>query len=506
MADVLVKQFLAAKRSAVPLVSIRTADPAATIDSIKAGLNGTAPPLVLWDIIRGVAALNEPGKEAVMAMTKGLEPESLTLPANALIAARNLIPGSILFFSNAHRIISEQGISQAIWNLRDPFKGGAKARMLVLLGPTLDLPSEIANDVIPLDEPLPTLDQLAEIIKRTFKYAKLPEDKLTPEILTKAVDTTCGLPAFPVEQVTAMSLTKDGIDFEMLGEKRRQMIEATPGLSVYRGKESVDGIGGCANAIKFMKRVLAGKLKPRCIVFIDEIEKQLAGSGTDLSGVTTEMNGTMLTWMQDHDASGAIFVGPPGCTKSMLAKAIGNLAGIPTITFDLGAMKGSLVGESNARIRQALKVIAAISQDRAFFIATSNGIGSISPEMQRRFKRGVFFFDLPTFEERKAIWDIYIKKYELTPGKKNWFPEDDKNWTGSDIQQVCEQAWEFDTTPREAADYLVPVYRRMGKRLQQLREEANGQYISASVPGYYRMDFQAEMAELSHGRQVEVAN
>jgi ATPases of the AAA+ class len=59
------------------------------------------------------------------------------------------------------------------------------------------------------------------------------------------------------------------------------------------------------------------------IVFLDEIEKAFAGTGTDLSGVKTEMTGTMLTWMQDNEADGLIFIGPPGAAKRAVAKATG---------------------------------------------------------------------------------------------------------------------------------------------------------------------------------------
>ena len=63
---------------------------------------------------------------------------------------------------------------------------------------------------------------------------------------------------------------------------------------------------------QFLRAVLAGIDPPRVIVFIDEIEKAFAGTGTDLSGVKTEMVGTMLTWMQDCEAEGMILLGPPG--------------------------------------------------------------------------------------------------------------------------------------------------------------------------------------------------
>ena len=68
---------------------------------------------------------------------------------------------------------------------------------------------------------------------------------------------------------------------------------------------------------------------PRVVVFCDEIEKAFAGTGTDLSGVTTEMTGTILTWMQNREADGCILIGPPGTAKSLVAKATGNTAGIP---------------------------------------------------------------------------------------------------------------------------------------------------------------------------------
>ena len=157
---------------------------------------------------------------------------------------------------------------------------------------------------------------------------------------------------------------------------------------------------------------------------IEEIEKAFAGTGTDLSGVKTEMTGTMLTWMQDREADGCIFIGPPDAAKSAIAKATENTAGIPTIAFDLAAMQSSLVGASGDRLRTALKIVDAVSQGRALFIATCNSIASLPPELRRRFTLGTFFFDLPTPEERATIWKIYERKYSVSGerpiGTRNW--------------------------------------------------------------------------------------
>ncbi len=140
---------------------------------------------------------------------------------------------------------------------------------------------------------------------------------------SQSVDALIGLAAFPAEQVLAMSLSKNGLDLDWLWERKCQAVEQTPGLTIWRGGETFDQIGGCENIKRFLTAVLLGREAPRVIVFVDEIEKAFTGTGTDMSGVKTEMTGTMLSWMQDHSADGLIFIGPPGAAKSAVGKAAG---------------------------------------------------------------------------------------------------------------------------------------------------------------------------------------
>ena len=62
----------------------------------------------------------------------------------------------------------------------------------------------------------------------------------------RAVDALLGLAAFPAEQVVAMSLSKRGLDHDQLWERKRQVIEQAPGLTVWRGGEAFTDVGGCA--------------------------------------------------------------------------------------------------------------------------------------------------------------------------------------------------------------------------------------------------------------------
>src|SRR5213596_1956358 len=292
---------------------------------------------------------------------------------------------------------------------------------------------------------------------------------------SRPVDALIGLAAFPAEQVLAMSLSKNGLDLDRLWERKCQAVEHTPGLAIWRGGETFDQIGGCDNIKRFLTAVLHGREAPRVIVFIDEIEKAFAGTGTDLSGVKTEMTGTILTYMQDREADGCVFIGPPGGAKSATAKATGGTAGIPTIAFDLAAMESSLVGASTERLRTALKIIDAVSQGRMLFIATCNSIASLPPELRRRFTLGTFFFDLPTAEERETIWRIYLNKY----GVSGELPDDD-GWTGAEIKECCRKAYRLRMSLVEAVRYIVPVSRSAGEQIKALRQMASGKFLSAS--------------------------
>ena len=471
----------AARRVSTPLIAVRTFDPASAIEVALTVLHTErdAPPALLWDIVRGISSLNEAGKGVMAEILGGREPETLG-PAEILALGRRLPGDSIIALAHFHRFWNDPAVMQGIWNLRDAFKASG-CTLLLLVSPGARLPEELAQDVMVLDQPLPNVTELEKIVGETFKAAGLghPAD----EDLGRAVDAMIGLASFPAEQALAMSLTKTGLSLDQLWERKRQVIAQTPGLSVWRGGETFEDIGGCGNVKHFLQAVLQSAQPPRVVVFIDEIEKAFAGTGTDLSGVKTEMAGTLLTWMQDHEAEGTMFLGPPGAAKSAVGKAAGNTAGVPTIAFDLAAMQDSLVGASGERLRAALQVVDAVSQGRSLWIATCNSIVSLSPELRRRFTLGTFFFDLPTSEERDVIWRLYLEKYHVDgnlPG--------DEGWTGAEIKECCRKAARLRMSLREAAMYIVPVSRSAAEQIKALRQMAAGKFISASKAGAYRYE------------------
>ena len=468
----------AARRASTPLVSIRTADPASAVALTARSLNGDADStsLLTWDIMTGLSAMNGPGKKMLDSIIGERNPETVG-PADALSVAAKLGDDAVMFYANPQRLWQDPVVVQGLWNLRDTLK--AVGAVLVLITPPGSvLPQELTQDVLVIDEPLPAHEDLRAIVRTTFDNAKLAAPAADDE--SRAVDALLGLAAFSAEQVVAMSMSKRGLDHDQLWERKRQVIEQAPGLTVWRGGESFTDVGGCSNVKAFLQSVLEGAEAPRVVVFCDEIEKAFAGTGTDLSGVTTEMTGTILTWMQNRETDGCILIGPPGTAKSLVAKATGNTAGIPTIAFDLSAMKNGIIGSSGERLRSALSIIDAVSGGRSLWLATCNSIGSLPPELRRRFTLGTFFFDLPAADEREAIWQIYTSKY----GVQDERPHDD-NWTGAEIKECCRKAYRLRMSLRQSAEYLVPVARSAADQIESLRQQSSGKYLSASHPGVY---------------------
>ena len=96
---------------------------------------------------------------------------------------------------------------------------------------------------------------------------------------------------------------------------------------------------------------------------------------------------------------------------------------------------------------------------------------------------GTFFFDLPSAEEREAIWKIYLRKY----GVSGDLP-DDEGWTGAEIKECCRKAWRLKLSLIDSARYIVPVSRSAADQIQALRKQASGRFLSASKPGVYEYE------------------
>jgi len=508
-------QFQVIRSAGVPLCGIETADPAATIKGIEKmlGEKYKETPIMVWDVALALRGLNKTGQLLVSDVAPS-GPADTANPMECLSKIYEKITEAIkadssespsewrytiLFIHNIHRIITADGISQAIWNLRDCFK--ALGCTLVLLGPSVTLPVELKHDVVVISDPLPGAAELWNVAESVVTDADLDIKIVPTEMRGKVCDILLGLSAFAAEQVVAMSLSKQGINEETLWQRKRRMIEQTPGLQVWKGGETFEMLGGLENLKSFLSGLLKGTKTPiRAILFIDELEKAMGGVAGDLSGTSQDQLGVMLRVMQDNDLPGIILIGGPGTGKSAIAKAAGSIADIPVVACDLGAMKGGLVGESEAKIRSAMDVFLAICAGKGLVIATCNKLAALPPELKRRFSLGTFYVDLPGAKEQKKIWEIWLKRYDLSGD----IP-DCAGWTGAEIRACCDVAFRTGMTLDEASKFIVPVSKSSADSIKLLRELANGKFIDAHRPGMYDMN-RSEGEAKAAGRRIELQN
>jgi len=523
----MITQFKAARRAAVPLIAIETLDQQGTAKLLAETLNGSFPVLT-WDIIRGMAAMNPPGAKVLTEFCKVKDPYSgdVTMQDPAIATAN---PGEMLakvgaiapklgaamtkaciIMFNAHRVMDNETVAQGVANLRGVFE--ASGATLVLLCPGISLPAELKQDVMVLEENPPTKEQVLEMVrtlcgqvKASYSGFDMPDEAG----LDKIADTLVGLSLFSARQTLSACFIgqADGstvvLDRRMLQEKQVKSVEQLDGLSVWRGKENFSMAKGCDNVVNFFKRMFSGRTPPLAVVFMDEIEKMMSGAqGGDSSGVSQKAHGELLRFMQDTKVKGMMFVGVSGGGKSMIAKAVGNEFGVPCFMFDMAATEDKFVGESGRKLRAALRAIKAKSQGRMLFVATSNNIGTISPELKRRFTYGTYYFDFLTPEARKDCWEYYLGKYPLEEGMRD--EVDDKDWTGAEIEVCCQMAHDMNMPLSEAAKNIVPVAKTDADRIKKLRQEADGKYISAAVPGPYNMQVEWAGTPKEQARAVEV--
>jgi len=481
--------FKNARNKGVPILGVETPDQPETIKTLAAVVGVDA--ILTWDCVRGLTPENDAARAWIAALEAPRPPKPNQPPAPPFVLARTIdfttavdvlvngtktvsgLPeGGCVFAMNAHRVVggpdsrSTPSI-QAVTIARDPFK--EDGRTLVLLAPSLRLPTELVNDVLVFAEALPDDEAVRKIINDVFEQGKVT--KPDAPTLDQLVDATIGLSAFAVEQVTALSLRKAGVDKDELWSRKISVIEQTEGLSVYRGKEQFTELQDVDGAAEFV-RDLSKHWSPRVVMWLDEIEKSIAGFRGDTSGVAQDQVGQLLSWSDGadgfRDVVGLLLMGAPGTGKSAFAKAAGSYCGAPTVKFDLGAMQNELVGGSQARIRHGLSVVDAVGQGRVLMIATCNGLEAMPPELRRRFKYGLYYFDLPTDRGMAALWAHYMKTYKLAAQP---LPVS-TNWTGAEVKACCEISARTKKPLTDAARKIVSIYRSNPGLVEGLRQQA----------------------------------
>jgi adenylate kinase family enzyme len=388
-------------------------------------------------------------------------------------------------------------------------------KTVLIVSPVAEIPVELEKEMTLLSFPLPTLQELSDLLDRIIAEVKQFSQvriELDTAGRNRLLQAAVGLTLGEAENVFAKIIVKDerltGDDVHEVFAEKQQIIRKNGLLEYCAAEEPLSNVGGVS--------ALKEWLKKRSIAFTDEARQ---------FGLPAP--------------KGVLLLGVQGCGKSLCAKAIADLWELPLLRFDMGRMFGSLVGSSEENVRRAIAVAESVAPvilwvdeiDKAFagtqasgvsdggtaarvfgtfltwlseksapvfVVATANDISHLPPELMRKGRLDeMFFVDLPTQEERQEIFAIHLRKrgravenYHLVH-----LADESRHFSGAEIEQAIISALYDAFSERveletrhilEAIHQTVPLSTTMDEQVQSFRTWALGRARPANgsaMPG-----------------------
>jgi hypothetical protein len=277
---------------------------------------------VTWNAEHGTAApegvvpgppRNDPTPLAALNFVRSIKPEDKN--QHIVLTMRNLHP---LLFTPDGRIMNPV-LLQALQHTIE--KGTQTGLHVVILAHDgVKIPAEIEKQFRMLDHDLPNAEEMSELFVGIEESNKLPGWD-TPEG-QMILEAAAGLTRAEAAGAASLSIARDDcIKPSTLWEIKADTLKKSGLLQVYQPKTGFDMIGGL------------NVLKSFCVKSILR-DRKTAG---------------------DAKARGVMVLGVPGVGKSAFAKALGYETSRPTLSLDIGALMGSLVGQTEEQVRRALK-------------------------------------------------------------------------------------------------------------------------------------------------------
>lgn len=226
---------------------------------------------------------------------------------------------TVLITLNLHLFLDIPEVIQAIQNGIHKWK--AIGSCLVMVSPTIGLRPELAKLFTVIDMPLPNDESLYGLQCELGKHCRIKPNR-------KAARAARGLTELEAEAAYALSAVQKGFFSSKVVSKAKGQILRKSGLLEFWEPADIKQLGGL-DMLKSFIRNRAKAFEPE--------------------------NGLPRP-------KALLLVGVPGTGKSLASKATASLLGWPLIRLDIASLKNSLVGESERRMREALKIIDAFGQ------------------------------------------------------------------------------------------------------------------------------------------------
>src|SRR3954468_15618265 len=282
--------------------------------------------LLTWSVTRGL--------RRVGARTVAVNDASRD-PIEALRAIGKLTDASLVVLKDFHPYLDNPAVVRALRELGQDLK--STYTTVILLSPTMVIPTELEKEISVLDVPLPTFRDLLQLLKEIIAVVRQGNKArvdLTREQAEQLIKAAQGLTLSEAENAFAKAIANDGVldkdDIRLVLDEKRQVIRKSGLLEFVNVDDGLGQVGG-----------------------LDELKGWLNGR-TGAFGEAARRFGL-------PHPKGLLLLGVQGCGKSLTAKAIATQWALPLLRLDLGRIFSSLIGSSEENLRRAIRVAESVS-------------------------------------------------------------------------------------------------------------------------------------------------
>ena len=500
-----------ALNSHFPIVVIETHEEGRALDLLSRAVVEGERGLVKWTVTDGLVETSLSGENSAGRLQdlrlEGDAPspvQSTTDPQQALRRIRDAKAPAVFALLDFHhyleepvniRLLKEVALDQHI-----------NQHSIVLISHGINLPDELSRSCAWFELSMPDETRMYDLLRAESKLwalknqgAKVKADRQAMEMLAKNL---LGLTVTDAKRLIRNAIHDDGAithaDIPEIQKAKYALIGQDGLLSFEYETAHFSDVGGLQNLKQWLEKRRSHVVQSQDDAALDQ-------------------------------PKGILLVGIQGGGKSLAAKAVAGVWGVPLLRLDFGVMYNKFFGETEKNMREALKLAEVMSpcvlwideiekgiatgdydsgtsrrvlgtlltwmaenKANVFIVATANDIQALPPELIRKGRLDeIFFVDLPDDAVRQDIFAIHLKK-------RGYQPEDfdlprlsaaSADFSGAEIEQaVVSAAYTAHAVEASMSDEHIlaelsqtrPLSIVMGERIAALRQWAEQRTVLAN--------------------------
>ncbi len=482
-------------KSKTPIVFIETHDETQVLNLFTQLVIESPSPLYKWAVTEGLQRID----------VQDMRPQAFNKePLEALRHIRSGSKSGIYLFMDFHPYLEDPFNIRTIKEIALQYDDNPNT--LVFVSHNLKIPAELEKFVAHFELRLPRNKELKNIIiQEAIRWQGKNANKHViqdNEIVELLARNLTGLPEQDVRRLARQAIAEDGAlttsDMPEIMAAKYRLLSRDNGLSFEYDTAKFSDVAG----MKKLKKWLGHRKE---IFIADSPPKGL------------------------DRPKGVLLIGVQGSGKSLTAKAIAGVWGLPLLRLDMGSLFNKFIGETEKNLRDAIKTAETMApcvlwideiekgissgddttgtSDRVlgtiltwmaershpvFLAITANNIEALPPELIRKGRLDeIFFVDLPDRETRQEIFRIHLNKRDVPVDTFDLdrLAQISKGFSGAEIEQAVVSALyaaHAEGSPLKQIQVLEellstkPLSVVMAEKVEQLRNWASTRTVSAN--------------------------